>query len=144
MEFGLFSNDRRPDRTLGEAWDEDIREIVAADRLGFHEAWLSEHQTPAELIIAKAAALTSRSRLGAGGRPLRGAGGRRTSLARAPFLFAAPEAWAERRPAQVFGSARCPRPASSDVSLMRPCEDSPRPRWNRIASDSVKRTVTDS
>ena len=70
MEFGLFSNDRRPDRTLGEAWDEDIREIVAADRLGFHEAWLSEHQTPAELIIAKAAALTSRIKLGAGVRPL--------------------------------------------------------------------------
>lgn len=70
MDFGLFSNDRRPDRTLGDAWNEDIREIVAADRLGFHEAWLSEHQTPAELIIAKAAALTSRIRLGSGVRPL--------------------------------------------------------------------------
>jgi limonene 1,2-monooxygenase len=70
MEFGLFSNDRRPDRTLGEAWDEDIFEVVAADKLGFTEAWLSEHQTPAELIIAKAAALTKNIRMGSGVRPL--------------------------------------------------------------------------
>jgi alkanesulfonate monooxygenase SsuD/methylene tetrahydromethanopterin reductase-like flavin-dependent oxidoreductase (luciferase family) len=70
MEFGLFSNDRRPDRTLGEAWDEDIFEVVTADKLGFSEAWLSEHQTPAELIIAKAAALTKNIRMGSGVRPL--------------------------------------------------------------------------
>ncbi len=70
MEFGLFSNNRRPDRSLGEAWDRDIFEIVAADKLGFQEAWISEHQTPAELIISKAAAQTSRIRLGAGVRPL--------------------------------------------------------------------------
>ncbi len=70
MEFGLFSNNRRPGRSLGEAWDRDIAEIVIADKLGFQEAWISEHQTPAELIIAKAAAQTSRIRLGAGVRPL--------------------------------------------------------------------------
>ena len=46
MEFGLFSNNRRPTRSLGEAWDEDIFEAVTADRLGFHEIWFSEHQTP--------------------------------------------------------------------------------------------------
>jgi limonene 1,2-monooxygenase len=70
MEFGLFSNNRRFSRSLGDAWDLDIREIVAADRLGFQEVWVSEHQTPSELIIAKAAGLTSRIRLGAGVRPL--------------------------------------------------------------------------
>ena len=70
MKFGLFSNNRRPQRTLGEAWDEDIFEIVTADGLGFDEAWISEHQTPAELIIAKAAALTKTIRLGSGVRPL--------------------------------------------------------------------------
>ena len=70
MQFGLFSNDRRPDRSLGDAWDRDIQEIVTADKLGFQEAWISEHQTPSELIIAKAAAQTSRIRLGAGVRPL--------------------------------------------------------------------------
>lgn len=70
MEFGLFSNNRRPGLGLGEAWDRDIAEIVTADRLGFSEAWISEHQTPAELIIAKAAAQTTRIRMGAGVRPL--------------------------------------------------------------------------
>jgi alkanesulfonate monooxygenase SsuD/methylene tetrahydromethanopterin reductase-like flavin-dependent oxidoreductase (luciferase family) len=47
MKFGLFSNNRRPQRTLGDAWEEDIFEIVTADRLGFDEVWISEHQTPA-------------------------------------------------------------------------------------------------
>ena len=70
MRFGLFSNDRRPDRTLGESWDLDIAEIVAADAAGFDEAWVSEHQSPAELVIAKAAAQTSRIRLGPAVRPL--------------------------------------------------------------------------
>jgi len=70
MKFGLFSNNRRFERSLGEAWDRDIAEVVVADRLGFDEAWISEHQTPAELIIAKAAAQTSRIRMGAGVRPL--------------------------------------------------------------------------
>ena len=70
MKFGLFSNNRRPTRSLGDAWEEDIFEIVTADRLGFEEVWVSEHQTPAELIIAKAAALTSRIRMGSGVRPL--------------------------------------------------------------------------
>ncbi len=70
MEFGIFSNNRRFERTLADAWDRDIFEIVTADRLGFQEAWVSEHQTPAELIIAKAAAQTTRIRMGAGVRPL--------------------------------------------------------------------------
>ncbi len=70
MKFGLFSNNRRPARSLGDAWEEDIFEIVTADRLGFDEAWVSEHQTPAELIIAKAAALTKTIRMGSGVRPL--------------------------------------------------------------------------
>ena len=66
MEFGLFSNNRRPDRPIGEAWDEDIFEAEVADRLGFHEIWFSEHQSPAELIICKAAGRTHRIRLCSG------------------------------------------------------------------------------
>ena len=70
MEFGLFCNNRRPERTLGDAWEEDIFETVTADRLGFHEVWMSEHQAPAELIITKAAALTKQIRLGSAVRPV--------------------------------------------------------------------------
>ena len=70
MEFGLFSNGRRPQRTLSDAWDRDIFEIEVADKLGFKEAWISEHQSPAELIICKAAAATSQLKLGSAVRPL--------------------------------------------------------------------------
>jgi alkanesulfonate monooxygenase SsuD/methylene tetrahydromethanopterin reductase-like flavin-dependent oxidoreductase (luciferase family) len=70
MEFGIFSNSRRPQRTLGDAWEQDIAEIVTADQLGFREAWISEHQSPAELIICKAAGLTQQIRLGSAVRPL--------------------------------------------------------------------------
>lgn len=70
MEFGIFSNSRRPQRTVGDAWEHDIAEIMTADRLGFREAWVSEHQSPAELIICKAAALTEQIRLGSAVRPL--------------------------------------------------------------------------
>jgi limonene 1,2-monooxygenase len=70
MEFGLFSNDRRPTRSLGESWDLDIEEIVVADEAGFHEAWISEHQAIADLIICRAAALTRTIRLGSAVRVL--------------------------------------------------------------------------
>ena len=70
MEFGIFSNSRRPTRTVGDAWEEDIFEIVVADRLGFRVAWISEHQSPAELIICKAAGQTRQIRLGSAVRPL--------------------------------------------------------------------------
>jgi alkanesulfonate monooxygenase SsuD/methylene tetrahydromethanopterin reductase-like flavin-dependent oxidoreductase (luciferase family) len=70
MEFGIFSNARRPSRALSDAWDHDIDEIVAADKLGFRVAWISEHQSPAELIICKAAGRTSQIRLGSAVRPI--------------------------------------------------------------------------
>jgi alkanesulfonate monooxygenase SsuD/methylene tetrahydromethanopterin reductase-like flavin-dependent oxidoreductase (luciferase family) len=70
MEFGIFSNSRRPTRTVGEAWEEDIFEIVTADKLGFRVAWISEHQSPAELIICKAAGQTTQIKLGSAVRPL--------------------------------------------------------------------------
>ena len=70
MEFGIFSNSRRFNLDLATAWDRDIFEVVTADKLGFQEAWISEHQTPAELIIAKAAPLTKNIRMGSGVRPL--------------------------------------------------------------------------
>src|SRR5579884_4004168 len=70
MQFGIFSNSRRPYRELADAWDHDIREIMLADELGMEEAWISEHTSPAELIICKAAAMTSRIKLGSAVRPL--------------------------------------------------------------------------
>jgi len=70
MQFGLFSNGRRPGRSLGEAWDLDIDEIAVADSLGFKEAWISEHYMPAELVICKAAARTKSIMLGTGVRLL--------------------------------------------------------------------------
>jgi alkanesulfonate monooxygenase SsuD/methylene tetrahydromethanopterin reductase-like flavin-dependent oxidoreductase (luciferase family) len=70
MEFGIFSNARRPTRALSDAWDRDIFEIETADKLGFTEAWISEHQSPAELIICKAASVTKQIKLGSAVRPL--------------------------------------------------------------------------
>ena len=72
MEFGLFSNGHRHNRVAAYSYEEDLYEVVTADRLGFHEAWISEHiglnrpdTLPApELFICKAAALTKRIRLG--------------------------------------------------------------------------------
>jgi alkanesulfonate monooxygenase SsuD/methylene tetrahydromethanopterin reductase-like flavin-dependent oxidoreductase (luciferase family) len=71
MRFGLFSNSRRPNQpSTGVQWDLDIREIETADRLGMEEAWISEHDSPAELIICKAAAVTRNITLGSAVRPL--------------------------------------------------------------------------
>lgn len=78
MQFGIFSHDERNYGVAADAWDEDLREVRAADRLGFSEAWITEHfgaartgiQTCADLFICKAAALTKRIRLGPGIRAL--------------------------------------------------------------------------
>ncbi len=73
MNFGIFSNGQRLDQPE-RSYDDDLREIVLADRLGYDEVWISEHTgqhwlpnaVPApELLIAKAAALTHRIRFGA-------------------------------------------------------------------------------
>ncbi|MBM2810737.1 MAG: 3,6-diketocamphane 1,6-monooxygenase [Chloroflexi bacterium] len=74
MEFGLFSHDERNFKVAADAWDEDLYEIVAGDRLGFSEAWITEHSTGprpgiqpcADLFIIKAATLTKQIRLGPG------------------------------------------------------------------------------
>jgi len=77
MEFGIFSNGFRPHTTAGRTYDEDIHEIVLADQLGFRDAYISEHHGEPpyigrvdtipvpELMMCKAAALTSRIRMGA-------------------------------------------------------------------------------
>lgn len=76
MEFGIFSNGFRPHTIAGSSYDEDIREIVLADELGFRDAYISEHHgelpyinrvdtiPEPDLLICKAAALTSRIRMG--------------------------------------------------------------------------------
>ena len=77
MEFGIFSNGIRPHTSAARTYEEDIREIVLADRLGFRDAYISEHHgeppyinridtIPApDLMMCKAAGLTSRIRMGA-------------------------------------------------------------------------------
>jgi limonene 1,2-monooxygenase len=76
MEFGIFSNGFRPHTIAGNSYDEDIREIVLADELGFRDAYISEHHgelpyinrvdtiPDPDLLMCKASALTSRIRMG--------------------------------------------------------------------------------
>jgi limonene 1,2-monooxygenase len=77
MEFGIFSKGFRPHTSAARTYEEDIREIVLADQLGFRDAYISEHHgeppyinrvdtIPApEMMMCKAAALTERIRMGA-------------------------------------------------------------------------------
>lgn len=77
MEFGIFSNGFRPHTTAAQTYDEDIYEIVLADKLGFRDAYISEHHGEPpyinrvdtipmpELLMAKAAGLTENIRMGA-------------------------------------------------------------------------------
>jgi len=76
MEFGIFSNGFRPHTSAARTYDEDIYEIALADKLGFRDAYISEHHgepphigtvdtIPApEFMMCKAAALTERIRMG--------------------------------------------------------------------------------
>ena len=81
MQIGLFSNGNRNNALAKTSYDEDLHEIILADRLGISEAWISEHGTflafqrpdqlpSADLFICKAAALTKQIRMGPGIRPL--------------------------------------------------------------------------
>ena len=77
MEFGIFSNGFRPHTTASQTYEEDLSEIVLADRLGFRDAYISEHHGEPvyidtidtlpvpELLMCKAAGLTTRIRMGA-------------------------------------------------------------------------------
>jgi alkanesulfonate monooxygenase SsuD/methylene tetrahydromethanopterin reductase-like flavin-dependent oxidoreductase (luciferase family) len=74
MELGLFMMPLHPPaRPLADTLDEDLELLVAADRLGYTEAWIGEHQTLAwepipapDIFIGKALALTQHIRLGPG------------------------------------------------------------------------------
>jgi alkanesulfonate monooxygenase SsuD/methylene tetrahydromethanopterin reductase-like flavin-dependent oxidoreductase (luciferase family) len=81
MEFGIFSNGERNNAIAADSYDEDLYEVKLVDRLGFKEAWISEHLrgvggsrpdalSAAEPFICKAAALTKQIMLGPGVRPL--------------------------------------------------------------------------
>jgi alkanesulfonate monooxygenase SsuD/methylene tetrahydromethanopterin reductase-like flavin-dependent oxidoreductase (luciferase family) len=81
MKFGLFSNGQRRNALATTSYQEDLDEIILADSLGVHEAWISEHgvfvtfhapdQLPnADPFICKAAALTKQIKMGPGIRPL--------------------------------------------------------------------------
>ncbi|WP_066799701.1 LLM class flavin-dependent oxidoreductase [Sphingomonas soli] len=73
MRFGLFCNQQRARQDVGASWREDIDEIVLGDRLGFEQAWISEHTgspwlpdalpSPDHMICALAM-LTKQIRLG--------------------------------------------------------------------------------
>lgn len=76
MEFGIFSNGFRPHTSAARTYAEDIYEIVLADKLGFRDAYISEHHGEPpyigtvdtipvpELLMCKAAGLTTRIRMG--------------------------------------------------------------------------------
>jgi alkanesulfonate monooxygenase SsuD/methylene tetrahydromethanopterin reductase-like flavin-dependent oxidoreductase (luciferase family) len=81
MRFGIFSNGTRHNKVAKISYDEDLHEIIVADRLGMTEAWISEHgtflnfQAPdqlpcADLLICKAAAMTKQIKMGPAIRPL--------------------------------------------------------------------------
>jgi alkanesulfonate monooxygenase SsuD/methylene tetrahydromethanopterin reductase-like flavin-dependent oxidoreductase (luciferase family) len=81
MKIGLFSNGNRNNALAKTSYDDDLHEVILADRLGISEAWISEHGTflayqrpdqlpSADLFICKAAALTRQIRMGPGIRPL--------------------------------------------------------------------------
>lgn len=82
MKLALFSESGgRGNDIAYESYDEDLFEIVTADRLGFEEVWVAERGSrsrgqsadivsAANLLICKAAAMTERIRLGTGIRPL--------------------------------------------------------------------------
>jgi alkanesulfonate monooxygenase SsuD/methylene tetrahydromethanopterin reductase-like flavin-dependent oxidoreductase (luciferase family) len=81
MQFGIFSNGNRNNKVAKLSYDEDLHKIIVADRLGMREAWISEHgtflawQAPdqlpcADLMICKAAALTTQIKMGPAIRPL--------------------------------------------------------------------------
>src|SRR5262249_48479507 len=81
MQIGIFSNGNRNNKVAKLSYDEDLKEIIVADRLGMTEAWISEHgtflafQAPdqlpcADLFICKAAALTKQIKMGPGIRPV--------------------------------------------------------------------------
>ncbi|MCF8566860.1 LLM class flavin-dependent oxidoreductase [Alicyclobacillus tolerans] len=74
MKFGLFfMPEHIPGENLTLAYQRDLDQIVLAEKLGYDEVWIGEHHSggwevvPApELMIAQAAARTSRIQLGTG------------------------------------------------------------------------------
>ena len=74
MNFGLFMMPLHPPhRSFADSYDRDIDLIVAADKLGYKEAWIGEHITERwenapcpDLLIAKALALTEQIIFGTG------------------------------------------------------------------------------
>jgi alkanesulfonate monooxygenase SsuD/methylene tetrahydromethanopterin reductase-like flavin-dependent oxidoreductase (luciferase family) len=74
MNFGLFMMPLHPPhRSFADSYDRDIDLIVAADKLGYKEAWIGEHITERwenapcpDLLIAKALALTDQIIFGTG------------------------------------------------------------------------------
>ena len=74
MKLGLFMMPMHPpEKPHADAYELDIDTLVAADQLGYDEAWLGEHFTSAwenipapDLILAAALQHTKRIRLGTG------------------------------------------------------------------------------
>ena len=98
MDFGLFSNGERTNQIAADTYDEDLYEVTLADKLGFKEAWISEHLgsakagvtnilSMADMFIVKAAGTHQadeiRTRCAADRDVSPGAGGNRDSSAMA-------------------------------------------------------------
>lgn len=78
MQFGIFSESGfRRNASTADAYEEDLFEVVTADRLGFSEAWIAEPNnvranavTHAYLLMAMAAGQTRQIKFGSGIRQL--------------------------------------------------------------------------
>lgn len=74
MEFGLFMMPEHfPWDNWHVSWHQDLEEVVNAENLGFDEFWIGEHHSDnyepvpsPEIMIAMAAAMTKRIKLGTG------------------------------------------------------------------------------
>lgn len=73
QRYGVFLNVENPEGDARDALDQTIRTGVAAEALGFHEAWIAEHHyspfaigSAMTVLLAHLAARTSTIRLGTG------------------------------------------------------------------------------
>lgn len=78
MEFGLFSESgHRHNKSAAQTYEQDLDEVILADRLGFREAWIAEPNhvkantvTHASFLMCKAAGLTQQIKFGSAIRQL--------------------------------------------------------------------------
>ena len=124
MRIGIFQNGGRNVDPAAKL-DLDLHEIVAADRAGFEEAWISEHNvgtSVVELLIAKASGLTEKI--------VMGPAVRRIALYDQPQLIAIEGAMCDQLSRGRYQMAFGVTPAHANL-----------PAWGVEIADSEERTV---